>query len=186
MMDESVGGQESQETQERPASGRVVRRRLSGRVASWVGAVAVVVLIAGGTVAVAVHHGFEEDSRSSVRGDGRDDARADGRGHDRTRTHRGDVSDGEQSDGEQEDDRSVGDAGPVRAPAPLPALDAADAVVKASSGVPGGKVETLRAVPATGGGRAWQAVVLGPDGVRHVVTVDGSTSTITSNTVLGD
>ncbi|MFD4910124.1 hypothetical protein [Kitasatospora purpeofusca] len=52
--------------------------------------------------------------------------------------------------------------------------------------MPGGKVESLHPVSVTGGGRAWQAVVLGPDGVRHAVTVDGATLAITSNTVAGD
>ncbi|MEU3727162.1 hypothetical protein, partial [Streptomyces sp. NPDC031705] len=33
-------------------------------------------------------------------------------------------------------------------------------------------------------GSAWQAVVLGPDGVRHAVTVSGSDGTITANTPL--
>ncbi|BFV55707.1 hypothetical protein KCMC57_up08110 [Kitasatospora sp. CMC57] len=72
--------------------------------------------------------------------------------------------------------------GHVRVPAPLPSLDAADAVVKASSAVPGGKVESIRPATEQGGGLAWQAVVLGPDGVRHLVTVDGADATITGNT----
>lgn len=36
-----------------------------------------------------------------------------------------------------------------------------------------------------GGGRGRQAVVLGPDGVRHLVTVDGATGTVTGDAVLG-
>ncbi|WP_405015119.1 hypothetical protein [Kitasatospora sp. NBC_01539] len=61
----------------------------------------------------------------------------------------------------------------------------ADAVVKAAAAVPGGRVESLTAVAQQGGGRAWQAVVVGTDGVRHVVTVDGTGGALTGNTVLG-
>lgn len=48
----------------------------------------------------------------------------------------------------------------------------------------GGKVESLRAVAQEGGGSAWRAVVIGPDGVRHAVTVSGTDGTVTGNTVL--
>ncbi|MFD0257513.1 hypothetical protein ACFVH7_04435 [Kitasatospora indigofera] len=165
-MDESAGGQEFQEPHEKQAP---TRRWRPGHRARWGGAAAAAILIAGGAVAVAAHDGSEErDDRASTQ--------ADGRGHDRV-----DRADGR--DGEQNDDRS--DAGPAQAPAPLPSLDAADAVVKASSAVPGGKVESLHPVSVTGSGQAWQAVVLGPDGVRHAVTVDGATFAITSNTVIG-
>ncbi|WP_380282207.1 hypothetical protein [Kitasatospora purpeofusca] len=175
-MDGSAGGQEFREAQEepaqeKPAPERAVRRWLPGRRARWAGAVAAAVLVAGGAGAVAVHHGFEE-------GDG--PAHSGGRGHGHTRADRADGRHGAESD-----ERSDDGAGPARAPAPLPSSDAADAVVKASSAVPGGKVESLHPVSVTGGGRAWQAVVLAPDGVRHAVTVDGATSAITSNTVLG-
>ncbi|MFD8787597.1 hypothetical protein, partial [Kitasatospora sp. NPDC059599] len=68
---------------------------------------------------------------------------------------------------------------------PLPSTEAADAVAKASAAVAGGRVESLTTVTEQGGGRAWRAVVVGPDGVRHAVTVDGSAGTITGNTVLG-
>ena len=86
-------------------------------------------------------------------------------------------------DGSGVKDSRPGQAAP--APAPLPSLDAADAVAKAAAAVPGGKVESLTAVAQQGGGRAWQAVVVGPDGVRHLVTVDGTSGTPTGNTVLG-
>jgi hypothetical protein len=46
-------------------------------------------------------------------------------------------------------------------------------------------VESLQAVPEQGGGSAWQVTVVGPDGVRHLVTVDGASDTVTSNTTLG-
>lgn len=78
-----------------------------------------------------------------------------------------------------------GSASSSLAPAPLPSLPADQAADKAAAAVSGGKVESLAAVPEQGGGSAWQAVVLGPDGVRHQVTVDGTSGAVTSNTVLG-
>ncbi|MFF5701486.1 hypothetical protein ACFY7H_03080 [Streptomyces sp. NPDC012794] len=81
-------------------------------------------------------------------------------------------------------------AGPARggfakhdpaAPVPLPALPIGQAAEKAAAAVEGGKVAGLRAVAQEGGGSAWLAVVLGPDGVRHAVTVSGSDGSITSN-----
>ncbi|MFB8397938.1 hypothetical protein [Streptomyces yangpuensis] len=73
----------------------------------------------------------------------------------------------------------------AQAPAPLPSLSIGDAADKAAAAVQGGKVESLRAVAQDGGGGAWLAVVLGPDGVRHAVTVSGTDGTITGNTTLG-
>ncbi len=157
-------------------------RWLRGRPVRWVAAGAAAVVVVGGAAAVALHHEGEghrgraaaaEDDRGSH--GGRDDQRS----HDGGRSHGGGQ------------DRAGREAGPWKggavqaAPAPLPSVDAAEAVVKASSGVPGGKVESLRAVAEQGGGRAWQAVVVGPDGVRHLVTVDGANDTVTGNTVLG-
>lgn len=78
-----------------------------------------------------------------------------------------------------------GAAGAQLAPAPLPSLAADQAVDKAAAAVAGGKVESLETVPEQGGGSAWQATVLGPDGVRHLVTVDGTSGTVTSNTTVG-
>ncbi|MEK2492742.1 hypothetical protein WN990_24635 [Kitasatospora purpeofusca] len=197
-VDESMGGREFQEPEQdqsqsqSPEPQAPTRRWRPGRRARWGGAVAATVLVAGGAAAVAAHHGFEErDDRAS--------AHADGRGHGHTRADRADGHDradgndggthddrrADGHDGERNDDRPADGTGPHRAPAPLPSLDAADAAVKASSAVPGGKVESLHPVSVTGGGRAWQAVVLGPDGVRHAVTVDGATPAITSNTVTG-
>ncbi|MEY9877788.1 hypothetical protein ABH931_007312 [Streptacidiphilus sp. MAP12-33] len=69
------------------------------------------------------------------------------------------------------------------APAPLPSLSADQAVAKAEAAVTGGKVESLTDVPEQGGGSAWQAVVVGPDGVHHLVTLDGATGAVTSNSV---
>jgi hypothetical protein len=77
-----------------------------------------------------------------------------------------------------------GAIGSSAAPAPLPSLAADQAVPKAEAAVSGGKVESLASVPKQGGGSAWQAVVLGPDGVCHLVTLDGASGSVTSNTVL--
>lgn len=67
--------------------------------------------------------------------------------------------------------------------APLPSLPATQAVDKAAGAVSGGKVESLRVVVEQGGASAWDAVVLGPDGVRHDVTLSGSDGTVTGNSV---
>lgn len=74
---------------------------------------------------------------------------------------------------------------PDRAPVPLPALPAAQALEKAEAAVPGGKAEALRVIAQEGGGSAWRVVVLGSDGVRHVVTLSGTDGTVTGNTVAG-
>ncbi|MGW5399529.1 PepSY domain-containing protein [Streptomyces sp. NPDC003952] len=75
--------------------------------------------------------------------------------------------------------------GPGRAPVPLPALPAAQALEKAEAAVPGGKAEALRVIAQEGGGSAWRVVVLGSDGVRHAVTLAGADGAVTSNTVAG-
>ncbi|MFG2875619.1 hypothetical protein ACGFYU_11540 [Streptomyces sp. NPDC048337] len=76
-----------------------------------------------------------------------------------------------------------GPGGPAKsAPAPLPSLAVGQAAEKAAAAVEGGKVESIRVVGQEGGGSAWLAVVIGPDGVRHKVTVSGSDGTITGNT----
>lgn len=67
------------------------------------------------------------------------------------------------------------------APAPLPSLAVGQAADKAAGAVEGGKVESIRVVAQEGGGSAWLAVVLGPDGVRHAVTVSGTDGTVTGN-----
>lgn len=143
-------------------AGRWVRRR-SGR---WVVAGVAVVVLGAGAAAVAVHH--------------------EGEGHgDRKLAGERERHDGRDAREVRHGDRGAEGQDVSGAPAPLPSTDAADAVVKAASGVPGGKVESLSPVTEQSGGRAWRAVVLGPDGVRHVVTVDGASDTITGNTVLG-
>ncbi|MFE2283993.1 hypothetical protein ACFXDJ_07465 [Streptomyces sp. NPDC059443] len=73
-----------------------------------------------------------------------------------------------------------------KAPVPLPALPAAQALAKAEAAVPGGKAEALRAIAQEGGGSAWRVVVLGSDGVRHVVTLAGADGAVTGNNVPGE
>ncbi|RPE33761.1 hypothetical protein EDD38_2059 [Kitasatospora cineracea] len=69
------------------------------------------------------------------------------------------------------------------APAALPAVPADQAVAKAAAAVPNGKVDALAVVGREGGGSSWSVEVLGPDGVRHLVTVDGTDGSVTGNTV---
>ncbi|WP_392971625.1 hypothetical protein [Streptomyces sp. LN245] len=199
-MSESVGAQEPQEPQE-PQEQRnedgpgttgtkpAYRRPPWPRGALGRGCAAAVVVIGGGVAAAAIHH-HEEDGRGEhkmvpagahewrggfrTESEGRD-------GHDGLRQRDGRIRDGEGGS-RGEDGRGLS---ACEAPAPLPSLSAADAVNKAASAVKDGKVESLAPVTEQGGGRAWQIVVVGPDGVRHVVTVDGTGGTVTGNTVLG-
>ncbi|MFJ9952635.1 hypothetical protein [Kitasatospora sp. NPDC091207] len=160
------------------------RRWLRGRPARWAAAgAAAVVVLGGGAAAVAVHHEGEGHGKHAVAAEdghqGHGGRGGEGRGHEgqdgRKDGRKGEGRDGGRGDGH----------GGQAAPAPLPSVEAADAAAKALSGVAGGKVESLTTVAEQGGGRAWRAVVVGPDGVRHAVTVDGATGTITGNTVLG-
>ncbi|MBT2480667.1 hypothetical protein [Streptomyces sp. ISL-94] len=82
-------------------------------------------------------------------------------------------------------DGERGPGGPAKtlpAPAPLPSPAIGQAAEKAAAAVDGGKVESIRVIAQEGGGSAWLAVVLGPDGVRHRVTVSGTDGTVTGNT----
>lgn len=161
------------------------------RPARWVAAGAVVVVL-GGAAAAAAHH--EEEHRGGhmiaepeggrhERGSADDREGGDGRGG---RDDRGGRDGHGRKDGNGHDgpDGRTDGAGPDRAaPAPLPAISAADALAKAQAAVAGGRVESLGTVTEQGGGQAWQAVLVGTDGVRHVVTVDGTTGEVTGNTV---
>ncbi|MCT9006053.1 hypothetical protein ACWGKW_00335 [Streptomyces sp. NPDC054766] len=69
------------------------------------------------------------------------------------------------------------------APAPVPTVSAAKAIEAAAKAVPGGKPDALRVVVQQGGGSGWEVEVLGTDGVRHLVTLDGATGAVTGNTV---
>ncbi|MFG2616553.1 hypothetical protein ACGFXC_02950 [Streptomyces sp. NPDC048507] len=163
--------------------GRPGRLLPRGRGARWAAAgVAAAVIVGGGAAAVAVagHHD----------GHGRKEARAAGperAGHERA-AHRG--AGERRGPGRAAPEVRDGAAGlggaPKKgaAPAPLPSLAVGQAAEKAAGAVPGGKVESLRAVAQEGGGGAWRAVVLGPDGVRHAVIVSGADGTVTGNTPL--
>ncbi|MDJ0344446.1 hypothetical protein QMK19_20970 [Streptomyces sp. H10-C2] len=156
---------------------RLVRLTRHGRT-RWV-ALGLVVLIGGdGAAAVAAaEHGHEErtgggysaEDRGSRQGkeseDGRTGSKTDKSGDFGRKGH------------------ETSSEGSAQAPAPLPTLPATQAVDKATAAVSGGKVESLRVVVQQGGGSAWQAVVLGPDGVRHAVALAGNDGTVTSNTV---
>ncbi|MFE2323212.1 hypothetical protein ACFXD5_04645 [Streptomyces sp. NPDC059385] len=188
-MGESVGAGEPQEqafegvpgaTEQKPTGGR----RPLGRRARWAAAgAAVVVVIGGGAAAAAIHHHEEEG-----RGEHKVASAGEHERHDESREHSEgrDGHDGRHRGGERgsraDDSRDPSTDG---APAPLPSLSAADAVSKAAAAVNDGKVESLAPVTEQGGGRAWRIVVVGPDGVRHAVTVDGTSGTLTGNTVLG-
>ncbi|MEV7180992.1 hypothetical protein [Kitasatospora sp. NPDC093679] len=166
--------------QEQP--GRKVRagRWVRSRSARWVAVGAAVVVIGGGAAAAAIHH--EEEGH----GDHRMVSAADGKHHRMVTKGDDEVGDirGPEDGRTGRDGGTRGDDGAKAAPAPLPSLAAADALAKAQAAVAGGRVESLTTVAQQGGGRAWQAVVVGPDGVRHVVTVDGTSGTLTGNTVL--
>lgn len=148
------------------------------RSVRWVAAGAAVLVIGGGAAAAVAHH--HEGEEGHGHGHGRT-AAADDRGRHDGWDERDNRNNRDGREGRQESGRDV-----HAAPAPLPSTNAADAMNKASSAVSGGKVESLSPVTQQGGGRAWRVVVLGPDGVRHAVTIDGAGDTITGNTVLDD
>ncbi|MFD5819708.1 hypothetical protein [Streptomyces sp. NPDC127038] len=194
-MSESIGAGEPQEQpeEERPATAEAkppVRRRLRGRGARWaVAGAAAVVVIGGGAAAAAFHHHHEEEGRGESKrvaaegpawGGGFRAVPGGRDGRDGMERRDGRIEDGKG--GVPGKDGRVPSAG--QAPAPLPSLSAADAVGKATAAVKDGKVESLAPVTEQGGGTAWRIVVVGPDGVRHVVTVDGAGGTVTGNTVL--
>ncbi|MFI9362359.1 hypothetical protein ACIG5E_15105 [Kitasatospora sp. NPDC053057] len=156
------------------------RRRRAERLRAWTGgrerriaaSVAAVALLAGGglAVAVAAHeghgergHGHREAAARSEDGNGHGYGEGHGQGHGREHGREGGHGD---------------------APAPLPSLAASAALEKAQAAVPGGRAESLRRVTEQGGGAAWAVTVVGQDGVRHLVTVDGADGQLTSNTVV--
>ncbi|MFF3017385.1 hypothetical protein [Streptomyces sp. NPDC057939] len=175
----------------RAALGRLVPRSNGAR---WGALGAAVVLVAGGVaVLAAAEHHHDRDDRPrfariapGVHGPGEHRAEAVP-GHDGDQAGPGEHRalggpEGRGAGGGGPERRGTG-GGPVQAaPAPLPSLAIGDAAGKAAAAVTGGKVESLRAVAQEGGGSAWLAVVLGPDGVRHAVTVSGTDGTVTGNT----
>ncbi|MEW1910203.1 hypothetical protein AB0442_17380 [Kitasatospora sp. NPDC085895] len=166
-----------------------VGRWVRGRTARWVGVGAAVVVL-GGVAAVAVHHVEEHHGSRVAFREGEPVGPVGGkqrivRGEDGRRIVIEQRTAGRPAVGDPaEAGPSDGRAIPHLAPAPLPELAAGDAVAKAAAAVPGGKVESLRPADRQGGGRSWQAVVVGTDGVRHLVTVDGTSGAVTGNSVV--
>ncbi|MFD8081643.1 hypothetical protein ACFV4F_08090 [Kitasatospora sp. NPDC059722] len=174
------------------------------RIAAGVAAVALVGA-AGGVALTVVHdgHGRDQERAMSWSEDGSGDqgdqgehggeARKGGHGEHGAQGHRhhggeqgsddrngrdGEGRDGNGQSAEGQDGRAGG------APAPLPSVAASAALEKAQGAVPGGRAESLQRVTAQGGTAAWSVVVIGQDGVRHRVTVDGASGELTGNTVV--
>ncbi|WP_327281815.1 MULTISPECIES: hypothetical protein [unclassified Streptomyces] len=173
--------------------GRLVRLARGGRT-RWV-ALGAVVVIGGGAAAVAVaEHGHREHERGGfavkVREHGRGGMPGDGLMGPKLRKGGGPDAGGDRGPGSGLPGRGPGGRGQgggaaKGAPVPPPALPAAQAVEKATAAVEGGKLESLRTVAQQGGGSSWLAVILGPDGVRHAVTLAGADGTVTGNNVAG-
>ncbi|MEU2832621.1 hypothetical protein ABZ667_28850 [Streptomyces lavendulae] len=181
-----------QSGQSAPEAGSGGRKRLArvlprGRGGRWAAAgVAAAVIVGGGAAAVAVAGHHHERVGKGPRFEWAEGGHEGGHGHahegkgERMAHRRGapEIRDGADAlagapKGSQKS-----------APAPLPSLPIGQAAEKAAGAVSGGKVETLRPVVQEGGGSAWLAVVLGPDGVRHAVTVSGSDGTVSGNVTL--
>ncbi|WP_055493206.1 PepSY domain-containing protein [Streptomyces sp. TP-A0356] len=160
---------------------------------------AAVVLLGGaavGAAALAEHHhegrgghdrvAAEQDRRGGDEtrgGDTRDGDEGRFRGHGNGRGTDGGQDDKSQAaQGTQGTQGAQGTQGNL-APAPVPAVAADKAVQAATKAVPGGKADALRVVGQQGGGSAWEVEVLGTDGVRHLVTIDGASGSVTGNTV---
>ncbi|WP_042387123.1 PepSY domain-containing protein [Streptacidiphilus melanogenes] len=190
--DEAVDHDEQAEHAEQPARRRgPVRRVVTGRRSRWVVGGVVAVVLVGGSAAVtaAVVHHSDGHVAVAVGPDGLPGLKrviaqqAGGFGGGAVVVKGGQVV-------AVPGPAVPGAAGPLVAgtsvaPAPLPSLSADQAVTKAEAAVSGGKAESLATVPEAGGGTAWQVVVLGPDGVRHLLTLDGASGSVTSNTVTG-
>ncbi|WP_089100166.1 hypothetical protein [Streptomyces hyaluromycini] len=178
---------------ESPKTFRARLPRVSRRRGTVLGvAVLLAAAAATGTVAVVHHdHGEKgEHGRFAAAGsqaDGRGDRQG---GHGQARGGRGGRNGASGLDGNsqgtqsgQGSSQSGQSASGTLAPAPLPAVSAAAAIEAAGKAVPDSKTEALRVVTEQGGGSAWEVEVLGADGVRHLVTIDGAGGTVTGNTV---
>jgi uncharacterized membrane protein YkoI len=169
--------------------------RVSRRRGTVLGAA--VLLAAAAGAAVVVHHDHDEkgdhgrfaaEHGRAGGGDDRQGAYGQARGgrggrNDESRSRPGGNGQGTQSGQNSQSGQSGQSTAGTLAPAPLPAVSAAAAIDAAGKAVPGGKTEALRVVAEQGGGSAWEVEVLGTDGVRHLVTLDGATGTVTGNTV---
>ncbi|GGZ81893.1 hypothetical protein GCM10010371_46920 [Streptomyces subrutilus] len=175
------GGPEFRPTS--PVKGAGPARPLPGsRGARWAALGAAVVIVGGGVaVAVADHHdGGPARSRALGPGPvGPGEHRAAERPGARSAARRSRA----KGAGERDDTGERGGAA-RQAPAPLPSLAIGAAADKAAGAVTGGTVESLRVIGQEGGGSAWLAVVVGPDGVRHRVTLSGADGAVTGNTTV--
>ncbi|MFJ2867654.1 hypothetical protein [Kitasatospora sp. NPDC087314] len=193
--------QDPQRAPKRPRAARL-RGWAAGRERRIAAGVAAVALIGAGGLTLAVaheEHGREghramsraeggssdehgEHGGNSRRGEsGEHGGNAPGEGRAKDGRHHGG---GQGRDGEQGKNGGQAGADARLAPAPLPSLAASAALEKAQGAVPGGRAESLRRVTQQGGAAAWAVVVVGPDGVRHLVTVDGTSGELTGNTVV--
>ncbi|ATZ22890.1 hypothetical protein SLAV_04920 [Streptomyces lavendulae subsp. lavendulae] len=193
-----------QSGQSAPEAGSGGRKRLArvlprGRGGRWAAAgVAAAVIVGGGAAAVAVAGHHHERVGKGPRFEWAEGGHEGGHGHGREggpgHAHEGkgermahrqgapEIRDG--ADALAGAPKGTRKGSQKTAPAPLPSLPIGQAAEKAAGAVSGGKVESLRPVAQEGGGSAWLAVVLGPDGVRHAVTVSGSDGTVSGNVTL--
>ncbi|MFJ8442432.1 PepSY domain-containing protein [Kitasatospora griseola] len=170
---------------EKPAGAQSRRPRVSlpkRRGGRWaLGAAVVVVLGVAATVTGAALHHPERGRPMHERGfaqrvPGAPEAPDAPGAHGRTGAHQ---------DGRKTAHRGAEGGGAAKlAPAALPAVPADQALAKAAGAVPDGKPDALSVVGREGGGSSWAVEVLGTDGVRHLVTVDGTDGSITGNTVV--
>ncbi|MEU9302005.1 hypothetical protein [Streptomyces sp. NPDC048269] len=199
-MSESVPPSEQPETaresgvRKRVPLGRLVPRTKGAR---WAALGAAAVIVGGGAVAVAVAEHHDDRARPfggprmAWAGPGHEGVgkRGPGDAAEKRERMRFDVKGlGPKELGALKERGGKGGHGApgdsAKAAAPLPSLAIGQAVEKAAGAVEGGKVESVRVVGQEGGGSAWRAVVIGPDGVRHAVTVSGTDGTVTGNTTL--
>ncbi|MER7667556.1 hypothetical protein ABTY61_03710 [Kitasatospora sp. NPDC096128] len=174
------------------------RRRRAERLRAWAGGrerrlaagvVTVALLGAGGLAVAAVAHeghgerghreaaASAEDGNGAGRGYGQEQGEGQGRAHGHGHGQRHGQGNGP---GNGQGNGQVQERG--QAPAPLPSLGASAALEKAQAAVPGGRAESLHRITEQGGGAAWAVSVVGQDGVRHLLTVDGTSGELTSNT----
>ncbi|MQS11035.1 hypothetical protein F7Q99_01735 [Streptomyces kaniharaensis] len=188
----------------------VPKRRRAARLRAWAGGrerriaagVAAVALVGAGGLALAVAHeghGREHHRAMNWAEDGQgehgsSDSYGDhgsygdrGEGHREGGRHQGGEQRGPGS--REQGDRGSREEGGLAgrtAPAPLPSVAASTALEKAQGAVPGGRAESLRCTAQQGGSVGWAVVVVGQDGVRHLVTVDGASGELTGNTVVDE
>ncbi|MFF7597210.1 hypothetical protein [Streptomyces mirabilis] len=167
--------------------------RVSRRRGTVLGAAVLLAAAAGAAVVVHHDHGEKGDhgrfAAEHRRADGRDDRQGaygqarGGRGGRHGESRLDGNSQGTQNSQSSQSGQEGQSAAGTLAPAPLPAVSAAAAIEAAGKAVPDSKTEALRVVAEQGGGSAWEVEVLGTDGVRHLVTIDGAGGTVTGNTV---